>query len=152
MADEPMDGRSIEERAADQDGQMEAFPMGAVDGDAKVSLRSLVKVGESVEFTAAMRSAEVPLRGGLIDPRKGGRLLVSYEGAKVEVVPKREDGQVAGWKVRQSLRPTFVEPVGQTDADLIEHYFRELIAASPSEGGALADRIAAVAAEQLAAA
>lgn len=150
MSDE--EGRSITDRAGDGDGQLETFPMGAVEGDAKVSLRSLVKAGEPVEHTASLRAAEVPMRGGLVDPRKPGRVLVSYEVAKIETVAVREEGKVTGWKIRQALRPTFVEPVGASDGDLLVHYFRELIAASPSEGGQVADRIAAVAAENLTAA
>lgn len=144
--------RSIAERSEDGDGQLEAFPMGSVEGDAKVSLRTLIKSGETVENTASMRAAEVPLRGGLVDPRKAGRALVTYEVAKVEVVASREDGQIAGWKQRTTLRPTYVEPVGATDGDLIVHYFTELMSASPSEGGAVADRIARLAQEALASA
>jgi hypothetical protein len=159
MADDPLEqddvtqnGRTVAERADDGDGQLEAFPMGSVEGDAKVTLRTLVKSGDATEFTASMRAAEVPLRGGLVDPRKPGRALVTYEVAKIDVVAVREDGELVGWKQRASLRPTYVEPIGATDADLIAHYFGEILAASPSEGGALADRIAAMAREALQAA
>jgi hypothetical protein len=153
MADDPMEGqngRSIEERAGDGDGQMEAFPMGAVDGDAKVTLRTLIRGGEPVSFTVSMRSAEVPLRGGLVDPRKTVRLLVTCEAFDGGLpVPQREDGKVVSWKVRQSLRPTYVEPVGPTDGDLLVHYHRELLASSPSEAAVVAERIAAQTAEAL---
>lgn len=149
MADDPMSGQSIEDRAQDGDNQLEAFPRGSITGDAKITLRSLLKPGDNVEYTASMRSAEVPLRGGLVDPRSQGRALVTYESAKIETVPDREEGKLVGWKIRQTFRPTYVEPIGNMDADLIEHYFRQLLASSPQEGARLADRIGQLAGEAL---
>lgn len=158
MADDPMDDtRSIAERAAaaangamEADEQLEAFPNGSVEGDAKITLRTLVKPGDSTSYTVSMRSAEVGLRGGLVDPRTTTRLLVTCEVAKVEEVAEREEGRVVGWKIRQTLRPTYVEPVGQMDGDLLVHYFRELAAASPQEGARVADQVKELAAEFLA--
>lgn len=129
--------------------QLEAYPLGSLEGDAKVTLRSLVKGGEPVEFTASMRAAEFPLRTGLVDFRKSGRALVTYEAQKIEVVVKREDGEVAGWKERQVLRPTFLEPVKGDLPEMVEAWFDRVMEESPEVGGALADRIAAKAAARL---
>jgi hypothetical protein len=118
-ADWPEDesAESVADRAANDDGeptQEEMFPKGVLEGDNKVTLAKLIRANESVEVTASLMSAEVPLRGGLVDPRREGKVVVSYEAARYIPVPQREgepgDKKVKGWKVRCQLRPTYVEP------------------------------------------
>jgi hypothetical protein len=103
-----------------------------------------------VIYTCSMRSAEVPLRGGLVNPRTTGRLLMTYEAFDGGLpVPEREDGQVVGWKVRQQLRPVYVEPVDGDLPEMVEAWFDRVMEDSAEVGGALADRIAAKAAARL---
>jgi hypothetical protein len=141
-----------QDQAPEVGEQIEAFPLGAVDGDAKVSLKTLIKPGEPVTYTCSMRSAEVPLRGGLVNPRTTGRLLMTYEAFDGGLpVPERDDDtrQVVGWKVRQQLRPVYVEPVEGDLPEMVEAWFDRVMEESAEVGGALADRIAAKAAARL---
>jgi hypothetical protein len=94
MTDDPMGDRSIEGRAANGEGDdaPELFPLGSLEGDG-VTLKTIVKPSEKVETTVAMMSAEVPSSGGLLDPRREGMLLVTYELAQAPLVPKREGGR-----------------------------------------------------------
>lgn len=95
--------------------QAELFPKGVLDTDGKIQLKNLIRANESVEITASLMTAEVPLRGGLVDPRKEGKVIVSFEAAKYIPVPQRKgepgDKQLTGWKIRCQLRPTYVEPI-----------------------------------------
>lgn len=104
-------GGSIAERGADGGGEPEEemFPLGTLAGDPRATLRTLIRSGLPVETTASLMSAEVPLRDGLLDPNEDGRVVVSFEAAKFEVVPKKKDDKIVGWKIRQVLRPTYVE-------------------------------------------
>jgi hypothetical protein len=104
----------------DGDDQLE-FPSGLVDAGASgKTLKTLIKAGLPLELTVSMRSAEVPLRGGIPDPDALHRLMVTAELAQVIPVPVREDvggvRKVVGWKVRAVLRPTFVEAIADADA------------------------------------
>lgn len=97
------------------DDQLE-FPSGVVDaGSNTKTLKTLIRAGLPVELTVSLRSAEVPLRGGIPDPDALTRLMVTAELAQVVPVPVREDvggvRKTVGWKVRAVLRPTFVEAV-----------------------------------------
>lgn len=148
MADQPLeDDASITGRAANGEGdepEIELFPQGSVQGDGK-SLKSLIKPGHSVQPTVSLMSAEVPIStGGLLDPEREGMLLVTYELAKLEPVPVREgdrgDRKIVGWKIRQQLRPVYIEPV-QGEAGTIEAAFAALADASPKDAGALLDRL-----------
>ena len=134
-------GQSIEDRAANGDGseQDELFPAGSVDGDG-VTLAKLRKPGQSVEATVSLSSAEVPSGGGLVDPEREGRLLVTYEPGKVEEVPVREEGRVVSWKERQHLRVVHVERVAR-GGDHIEASFVELLDGDPKTAGKLLDRL-----------
>lgn len=105
---------------ADGDDQLE-FPEGVVDaGSSGKTLKSLIRAGLPLELTVSMRSAEVPLRGGIPDPDSLHRLMVTAELAQVVPVPVREDvggvRKVVGWKVRAVLRPTYVEAVADEAA------------------------------------
>lgn len=113
--EEPRDNVvSIEGRAAngehEQEPAEELFPLGSLPGDQK-TLKTVFKSGLPVEVTVSLRAAEVPVRDGLVDFEKAGRVLVAYEPHKVEVVAQREEGKLVGYKVRQVLRPSHVEQV-----------------------------------------
>jgi len=141
---------SIADRARHGDGgpevdepQAEMFPAGVLDGDAK-TLKTLIRSGLPVETTIAMRSAEVPNRGGLLDPERSGKVLVTFEPDKYDVVPVREgepgNKRIASWKVRQMIRPTYVEGVDAATGD-IEAAFEVLLDGDPNAAGALLDRL-----------
>lgn len=102
-------GNSIES----MDEPEELFPLGTLDGDPKKTLKNLLKANLPVEVTASLSSAEVPVNAGLIDPEDSGRVLVSFEVQKAaEVIVKRgKDGKIVGYKIRQTLRPTYVEQI-----------------------------------------
>lgn len=113
----PDNVRSISDRAQNgEDEQEELFPLGSLEGDKK-TLAQIIRKGLPIETTVSLRSAEVPLRGGLPDPEKLHRVLITSEVAKLEPVPIREDGKIVSWKVRVVLRPTYVEAVDASDAD-----------------------------------
>lgn len=103
------------------DDEPELFPLGTLDGDPKKTLKNLLKAGLPVEVTASLSSAEVPVNAGLIDPEDSGRVLVSYEVQKAaEVIVKRgKDGKIVGYKIRQTLRPTYVEAIPNAGAQAV---------------------------------
>lgn len=120
---EPDEGggvRSIGDRAGageHEQPEEELFPLGSLEGDGK-SLKTLLRGGLPVEVTTSILSAEVPIRGGgLLDPERAGKVLVSYEVAKVETVLIREEGKIVKAKIRQVLRPTYVEAGAAALAD-----------------------------------
>lgn len=147
--------RTMAEMAAeDEDGQMEAFPLGAVDGDG-VALKSLIKAGHSVSTTVSLMTAEVPApKGSLLNPDKEGMLLVTYEVAGYEPVPQREGDRhsgknIRGWKIRQKLRPIYVERVEGNGAE-IQANFALLQDADETAAGALLDTLKEMYAAKLA--
>lgn len=134
------EGRTMEEMADSGEDELEMFPTGTLDGDGP-SPQTLIKKGLPVELTVSLSKAEVPNRGGLLDPDQVGRALVTYLPAKVDEVPVRgEDDKVKSWKIRQNLRVTYVEAASDT-GPLIRKLFEELLASSPSEAGALLDEL-----------
>src|SRR4051794_4660230 len=72
VADAAANGEHEEEPTED-----ELFPLGSIEGDPKVTLKNLIKSGKPIEYTVSMRSAEVPLRGGLPDPDAFHRIFVN---------------------------------------------------------------------------
>lgn len=92
----------------DPDDQEELFEHGSLDGDG-IDLKSLIKPGLPVEYTKSLLKGEVPGRKGLTNPNGERRAIVTHELAEVVVVIKREDGEIVGYKIREKLRPTFVE-------------------------------------------
>jgi hypothetical protein len=129
------------------DPQTELFPDGSVEGDG-YSLRSVGKAGEPVELiTVAMSGGEVPMPkgSGLLDPHKEGMLLVTYEPKDGGLpVPTREgdrgEKKIVGWKVRQTVRPIYIERV-KGEEGVIEGHFAALLEAEPGRAGALLDRL-----------
>ena len=123
MADEkneegPLDNvRSISERAADGEGaepEQETFPAGLFEPKDTKTLKTLVASGLPVATTVSMGKAEVPLRGGLPDPNRLHRALVTARFHKAEPIAEYdsdEETKVVAWKVRVTLKPRFVEVV-----------------------------------------
>lgn len=156
MTDDPIpsengDASSITERAANGEHAEELFPAGSLEGDAKTP-QNIIRKGLPVKVTASIGKAEVPMpTGGLLDPDKAGRVLVSYAHAKNEDVREEEGGKTIGWKIRQHLRATYVEPAND-EAALIRREFEALLALDAERAGGLLDELKALAAEALAAA
>jgi hypothetical protein len=133
-------GTSAADRAENGDAEPtgdELFPLGTIEGDPRVTVRSLIKAGARVSVTASLSSAEVPVSGGLFDPEQEISVLVRCIPGKVEQVPKHEDKdgiqKVKEWTVRQSLRSIHVE---RADAVYSESQVREMLAecdASPAK-------------------
>jgi hypothetical protein len=132
------------------EAQGEMFPDGALDGDGK-SLRTLVKPGLVNETTCSIGKAEVPLRGGLPDPDKQVRALVTAVFHKTEVIATRDPDapKVTGWKTRVSLRSEFVETVPATDEDLITQRFKAMLEVDPNAAARLLDDLQKVASGSL---
>lgn len=145
--------REMAEREAAEHEQGEMWPMGTLEGELG-SIRDLIKPSHRVEVTVSMSSAEVPSpQGGLIDPTKEGLALVTYELAKPELIPirsgERGDRKLEGWKVRQVVRPIYVEGV-KGEEGVIQAKFEALLMAAPERAGALLDVLQAKAAKSLA--
>lgn len=90
----PIDGQ--EPTSDEADGQLEAFPIGAVDGDPKVTHRNLIKAGMAVKLECALSRAAVPLTGGLHAFGAAGEVLVTFEAGKVQQVPEFGERQADG--------------------------------------------------------
>jgi hypothetical protein len=147
---EDEDGVTIDERAEEHEyDPPEMFPLGTLSGD-DLTPQKVVKRGLPVETTVALSRAEVPTSGGLMDPDKAGRCLVSYVPGKIEEVPQRDgdEAKVVGWKIRQHLRATYVQPAGD-EADLIRAEFGALLELDSSAAGALLDELRSMAADAL---
>ena len=150
---------SLADRAAAGEAaepEPELFPIGSVDGDQGVTIKTLIKSGQEVQFTMSMRSAEVPVRGqGMLHPDREAALLVRVEPGKAELVPVREgeagEKRITGWKVRQQLRPVHILRVEAKGAD-IEAGFRELCSGDARQAAQVLDRMQAALAEVLKAA
>jgi hypothetical protein len=92
----------------DPDLQTDLFPHGSLQGDG-MDLKRLIKPGIPIEYTKSLLKGEVPGRKGLSNPEGERRAIVTHELAEVVVVIKREDGEIVGYKIREKLRPTYVE-------------------------------------------
>jgi hypothetical protein len=159
MGDDPLQDESaasVAERAANGEhmeaDEAELFPLGSLDGDA-ITAQSLVKRGVPVEVTASLTRAEVPNTGGLFNPTKYGRALVTCLPSVAEYVPLRDDDaspqRVTGWKVRQTLRVTYVKPANDVAA-LIRDEFASLLASDAKAAAAVLEAMRDEASEVLA--
>jgi hypothetical protein len=99
----------LNEDGSTPDEPEELFPQGSLEGDG-IDLKRLIKPGLPVEYTKSLLKGEVPGRNGLTNPEGERRAVVTHQLAEVVIVIKREDGEITGYKVREKLRPTFVEP------------------------------------------
>lgn len=119
------------------------FPMGSMEGD-KVTLSKIVKPGEKVSVEVSLRAASVPVAGGgLIDPRRDRKLLVTVEPGGPIMVPQRDEGKIASWTARQILRPIYVEAVQGGTAGDLEGLFAELLDADPTAASKALDSMQA---------
>jgi hypothetical protein len=135
--DEEQQGRSLEQ-LADEESEAELFPQGSLAGD-DLTPQKLIKRGLPTEVTVSIGKAEVPMpAGGLMDPGKSGRVLVSYAFFKNEEVAQRENGDIVGWKIRQHLKATYVQQAND-EAALIRSEFDALIALDEAAAGRLLD-------------
>jgi hypothetical protein len=109
-------GRPVDAQP-DEGEEAELFPMGTLKGDPKITLKNLVKGGQSIEYQASVRSASVPLLGGLVHPDEDGHATVAWETEKFELVPVRKgepgNRRIVSWKLRQIFRPTHIEAVAE---------------------------------------
>jgi hypothetical protein len=134
MADEPEDPPEGGE-------QEELFPQGSLTGG-KTTLKTLVKTGQGHKLRVALSRMEVPLRGGLPDPDRQVRALVTGIFQKEETLAERDDPgnplKVTGWKTTAKLRVEYVEHIPDDDAGLIEQRFKAMLEVEPRIGGRVA--------------
>ena len=140
------EGPTLAERAAQAAGLNDPieeldslFPDGFVDGD-EWALERVRKSKLPIEVTVSLSKAEVPLRGGLPDPNKVGRLSVRTGGGKFEVVPVFEDEEIISWKIRAHRRAMYVEPMGDPE-EVITLEFERLMLTNRQSAAELADRL-----------
>lgn len=131
-------GRSLEDLTDDGADQPELFPFGSLEGEDTVTPQRMIKKGLPVEVTASIGKAEVPLKSGMLDPNRRGRVLVSYRFHKNEDIAQVEDGDIKSWKIRQNLKATFVEDAGD-EATLIKREFANLMELDSAAAGRLLD-------------
>lgn len=149
----PQSIREMAEAEAAKGEQAEMFPRGSIVGDSNLGPRDLFQPNHRIELTASLMSAEVPMTGGLLSPTEEGLLLVTYELEKPIPVPIREGDrgakELVGWKIRQQLRPVYVEGV-KGEEGVILSKFAALLQADPDRAGALLDSLNNRAAKALA--
>jgi hypothetical protein len=133
-----------------EEAQGEMFPAGVLEGEGK-TLRTLIKPGLPVELTCSIGKSEVPLRGGLPDPDKAVRVLVTAIFQKAEPIAQRDPDavKVTGWKLRAHMRAVYVETVSPSDEGLIEQRFRAMLEVDPSAAAKLLDGLQKLAGESL---
>src|SRR4051812_48640341 len=127
--DESENGRSVEERADDE--QDELFERGVLDGD-KRTLGNLIKRNQPVEVVVSFAMSGVPIREGVLDPEEPGRVLLTYRPKDYKLKPKRErqaDGSwnVVGWQLAHVTEGLFAEPA-PVGTDLLLREFERLLA------------------------
>lgn len=114
-------GSSVTERVANgepDEPEPEMFPQGSLDGDSKVTLKTLIKSGSDVTKKASMGTAAVPIKGtGFFDPEEEVSLLVRVLPGGIVPVPTHEktDGsrhKVKSWNLTQQLTPIHVQDAG----------------------------------------
>ena len=114
-------GTSVAERAANGESdepEEELFPLGSLDGDSKVTLKTLIKSNADVFKKASMGTAAVPIKGsGFFDPEEEVTLLVRALPGGIVPVPTHEktDGsrhKVKSWNLTQQLTPIHVQDAG----------------------------------------
>lgn len=128
-------GRPIDDQdpPADDD-QATMFPLGAVEGDAKVDWKKLVPAGKSVKLECNLSRAAVPLLNGLYRFGETGEVLVAFEAGMVKNVPDLEEDPAGGERklkgvtLRQDLRAIHVRSADQMFSldqvlDILEAHF-----------------------------
>lgn len=136
-------GLSLEDLTDEDSVQAELFPLGSLEGEDTITPQRMIKKGLPVEVTASIGKAEVPLKSGMLDPNKRGRVLVSYRFHKNEDIALVEEGTIKGWKIRQNLKATFVEDAAD-ETKLIKNEFASLMALDSAAAGRLLDDLRAL--------
>lgn len=138
-----MEAGSISERAENGEGadadSDELFPLGEIEGGAK-TIKNFIRQGADVKSTVSLAAAEVAAKSGLFDPEVEGKLIVTFEPGAVQIIPLKAEGKVQSYKVRQTLKPAFIERVDASTAD-IEASFELLLDGDASEAGKLLDKL-----------
>ena len=123
---------SISQRARDgeepeQPTDEELFPLGSLEGDSAVTLKTLLKPRVPVEISASMGTAAVPIKGsGFFDPEQEITLLVRVlPGGPVPVATRKkgdEKAKIEKWRVTQPLTPIYVQEAGSmfTEEQVVE--------------------------------
>jgi hypothetical protein len=111
-------GTSVNDRVDDGAPGGELFAMGSLTGDPKITLRNLIKAGATVETSARMGSAAMPIKGaGFFDPEQEITLLVRVlPGGPIPVATRKkgdEKSKIEKWRVTQPLTPIYVEAAGE---------------------------------------
>ena len=128
------------EQVAHDDEPEELFPLGSLEGD-ELTPSKIIKKGQAVEVTVSIGSAEVPMpSGGLLDPERTGKVLVSYAFSKQTQVPLRDGEQITGWKIRQELRATHVRSANDPVA-LIRAEYENVLARDEAGAGRLLEEL-----------
>jgi hypothetical protein len=128
--------------------QQQLFENGVLDGDPEITVNNLVGPNETVTTRVAMRGAQVPLRGGLIDPRSRVRVSALCQVSRYIKTPIgewRDDDtrNIEEWKVSAELTPIFVEYLGTGEDAVMREFDRMLAAGNTSGAGRLLDNMRA---------
>jgi hypothetical protein len=119
-------GTSLAERVENgtEDGELgdgeqaEAFPLGTLEGDPKVTIKNLITAGSKVTTEVAMSRAGVPNpSGGLFRPDTEVEVLVRVLPGASKATPiheKQADGtyKIKEWKISQDLAVIHVQHAG----------------------------------------
>lgn len=94
--------------------QAELFSAGFLEGEDKVSLKTLIKPGATVERSASMGTAAIPIKGnGFFDVESEVTLLVRcLPGGPVPIATRKkgdEKHKIEKWRINQPLTPIYVE-------------------------------------------
>jgi hypothetical protein len=151
-ADDPHSdaGRSLAERAAAAAGlssvdleageQAELFPSGVIEGDERVTLKTLIPPGSTVKQRVGLGSmSNLPLRGGLLDPTREVRIIVRCWPQNYKENPKGEDlgdgtRNIEEWEQSFTLKPNHAEVLGNWQAGL-NKMFKEGLRTNATEAG-----------------
>lgn len=144
-------GTSIDARSQDDtEPEEELFPLGSLDGDPAVTLKTLIKSRIPTEISASMGTAAVPIKGsGFFDPEQEVTLLVRVlPGGPVPVATRKkgdEKSKIEKWRITQPLTPIYVQEAGSV-------YTREQVLDMLHEAGVPDGTVAKVLGEESAAA
>lgn len=97
----------------------EEFPMGLFEPSDAKTIKTLIASGLPVELTVSLGAAEIPLRGGIPDPNKLHRLLITSRFHKAEPIAQYDsddDTKIVGWKIRVHMKSRHVEVVSDEAA------------------------------------
>lgn len=121
-AEEEGTGMTGKKRGAPIDDQPDAdepemFPMGAIVGDHKITVKNILPAGKSRKVEAKLRATPIPLKDGLVRYGEVLELLVTVEAGKIEEVPDLEEPESGGRRVLNGVKDVqHFRPVHVADA------------------------------------